>query len=94
MPSQGEAQAIDRPNIVIILADDLGWGDVGYHGGDIKTPHIDSFAKEGVILNHFYTAPICSPNTHFPARGPDRAGHLIVVIGQRTCIDRRTGFQQ
>ena len=37
-----------RPNIVILLADDLGWADVGYHGSVIKTPHIDRLAREGV----------------------------------------------
>lgn len=51
----------ERPNIVIILADDLGWGDVGYHGSDIQTPHIDRLAKEGAKLNRFYATPFCSP---------------------------------
>jgi arylsulfatase B len=56
------AVAADRqPNIVIILADDLGWNDVSYHGGEIATPHIDQLAHEGVELNRFYVAPICSP---------------------------------
>jgi len=49
------------PNIILILADDLGWRDVGYHGSDIKTPHIDRLAKNGVIFNRFYTQPTCSP---------------------------------
>ena len=42
-----DAIADERPNIVIILADDLGWADVGYHGSDIETPNIDRIAKEG-----------------------------------------------
>ena len=50
-----------QPNVVILLADDLGWADVGYHGGEIETPSIDRLASEGVRLEHFYSAPICSP---------------------------------
>jgi arylsulfatase B len=53
--------ALQKPNIVIIVADDLGWGDVGYHGGDIATPNIDRLASEGVRLENFHVAPLCSP---------------------------------
>ena len=49
------------PNVIILLADDLGWADVGYHGGPIETPAIDRLAREGVQLDRFYSAPICSP---------------------------------
>ena len=53
--------ASGRPNIVLILADDLGWNDVSYHGGDIPTPSIDRIATEGVELDRFYACPVCSP---------------------------------
>jgi arylsulfatase A-like enzyme len=49
------------PNIVFILADDLGWADVGYHGPDIKTPNIDRLAAAGAKLEAFYVQPVCSP---------------------------------
>jgi len=49
------------PNVVIILADDLGWGDVGYHGSEIATPRLDLLAAEGVVLDRFYAQPSCSP---------------------------------
>jgi arylsulfatase A-like enzyme len=50
-------QAAERPNIVYILADDLGWKDVGFHGGSIKTPHLDRLAQSSAILNAFYVQP-------------------------------------
>ncbi len=48
------------PNVVIILADDLGWSDVGYHGSEIATPRLDALATEGVVLDRFYAQPACS----------------------------------
>lgn len=71
-----------KPNIIIILADDLGWGDVGYHGSSIKTPNIDRLAKEGIELNRFYTAAVCSPTRAglLTGRYPDRFGLRTTVI--------------
>jgi arylsulfatase A-like enzyme len=63
--------AAPRPNIVILLADDLGWADVGYHGGEIETPSIDRLAREGVRLDRFYSAPICSPTRAALVTGRD-----------------------
>ena len=56
------AQAADRPNIVFILADDLGNADLGYRGSDIKTPNIDKLAAEGVRCESFYGMPVCTPS--------------------------------
>ena len=51
-----------RPNIVLILTDDQGYGDLGYHGNPkIRTPHLDRFARESVRLASFYVSPVCSP---------------------------------
>ncbi len=51
-----------RPNIVIIVADDLGWDAVGYHNKEIKTPNIDDrIVRPGLELDHFYVCPMCSP---------------------------------
>ncbi|HEX8532035.1 MAG TPA: sulfatase-like hydrolase/transferase, partial [Cytophagales bacterium] len=52
-----------RPNIVFILADDLGYGDVGAFGAtDIRTPHIDGLAQRGIKFTQFYApSPVCSP---------------------------------
>jgi hypothetical protein len=55
------ANAQSGPNIILILADDLGYGDVGAYGAtDIFTPNIDRLASEGVRLDRFYMAPSCS----------------------------------
>ena len=52
-----------KPNIVLMMADDLGYGDTGFNGNEIiKTPHLDKMATDGVKLNHFYAGgPVCSP---------------------------------
>ena len=50
-----------KPNIIIILTDDLGWGDVSYHGGSIPTPNIDKLANEGVLmLEQHVVSPVCT----------------------------------
>ena len=51
-----------KPNIVLFVADDAGWHDVGYHGSEINTPNIDKLAETGVELNQFYVYPTCSPS--------------------------------
>lgn len=51
-----------RPNIVLIMTDDQGWGEVGFHGNKvIKTPNLDRFAAEGTELTNFYVSPMCTP---------------------------------
>lgn len=49
------------PNLVYLLADDLGWKDVSYHGSEIQTPNIDKLAASGVRLEQFYAMPVCTP---------------------------------
>ena len=50
----------ERPNILLIVADDLGYGDLGVYGGDIRTPNIDALAKSGLLFTQFHTAPLCA----------------------------------
>src|SRR5258705_9350857 len=61
----GCSRAQRPPDIVILLADDLGWADVGYHGSDasgtIRTPHIDGLARGGLRLERYRTAALCTP---------------------------------
>ncbi|KEI69334.1 sulfatase-like hydrolase/transferase [Endozoicomonas elysicola] len=68
--------ADERPNVIVMVADDLGWADVGFHGGDIDTPSLDSLAEEGMELSRFYTTPICSPTRAalMTGRNPMRLG--------------------
>lgn len=72
----------NRPNIVLIVADDLGYADVGYHGSDIKTPNLDQLAATGVRLEQFYVAPMCSPTRAglMTGRYPLRFGMMRAVI--------------
>ena len=58
--SRAEA-APSHPNVVVILADDMGWKDVGYHGSEIETPNLDRLAASGAELDRFYAMPSCSP---------------------------------
>lgn len=68
MPVQGaklqEANSEERPNVVFIVADDLGWGDLAVYGHPrVKTPNLDALASEGVLLTQFYmNSPVCSPS--------------------------------
>jgi arylsulfatase A-like enzyme len=75
------AQA-EKPNIVFIMADDLGNADLGYRGSDIKTPNIDKLAKEGVQLESFHAGPVCTPSRAalMTGRYPMRYGLQTLVI--------------
>lgn len=63
--------AAERPNIVIILADDMGYSDMGSFGGEIKTPNMDALANEGVRFTQFYTHASCSPTRSTMLSGVD-----------------------
>ena len=54
-------QEIKQPNIILVMADDLGWSDIGCYGGEINTPHIDSLARDGLSFTQFYNNSICGP---------------------------------
>ena len=73
------AAAESKPNILFIVADDMGWADVGFHGSKIKTPNIDRLCREGVELNQHYVQPMCTPTRvalltgRYPSRFGDQA---------------------
>jgi len=70
------------PNIIYIIADDLGWKDVGFHKSDVKTPNIDQLAKTGVEFKEFYVQPMCTPTRAalMTGRYPFRYGLQTGVI--------------
>ena len=75
------ASAANQPNIVFIMADDLGNADVGYHGGQVKTPNIDKLAAEGVRLESFYGMPVCTPS-----RAELMTGRYAMRYGLQTLV--------
>ena len=75
------AFAANQPNIVFIIADDLGNADVGYHGGQVKTPNIDKLAAEGVRLESFYGMPVCTPS-----RASLMTGRYAMRYGLQTLV--------
>ena len=81
----GDSSHDQLPNFVIIMADDLGWGDVGYNGGPYSvTPNIDEMAKSGIIFDRFYAAaPVCSPTrgSLLTGRHPFRYGVFYANAG-------------
>ena len=81
LPAVAAAPAPDvpaRPNVILCMADDLGWGDTGYNGHPvIRTPNLDRMAREGLRLDRFYAASaVCSPTraSVLTGRSPQRAG--------------------
>ncbi len=75
------AVAQTKPNIVFIMADDLGNADLGYRGGKVKTPNIDALAREGVRLESFYGEPVCTP-----ARAALMTGRYPMRLGLQTLV--------
>jgi len=89
-----------RPNILLIVADDLGYADLGIYGGDIRTPNIDALAAEGILFTQFHTAPLCAPtramllsgnNNHVAGLGRMGAGGPIraYMPGYETHLSNR-----
>jgi arylsulfatase A-like enzyme len=70
------------PNIVFLLADDMGYADTGFHGSEIKTPNIDGIAARGAKLEQFYVQPVCSPTRAalMTGRYPMRHGLQVGVV--------------
>ncbi|QTN33902.1 sulfatase-like hydrolase/transferase [Akkermansiaceae bacterium] len=87
----------EKPNIVIFLADDAGWGDYSHSGNtQLSTPHIDSIAKEGASLENFFVCPLCAPTRaefltgrYYPRTGVSgvSTGHERLNLDEKTIAD-------
>jgi arylsulfatase A-like enzyme len=79
---ESRADDAPRPNIVYFLSDDHGWADVGWHGGEIKTPNLDKLGMAGARLEQFYVQPVCSPTRAalMTGRYPMRHGLQVGVV--------------
>ena len=76
-----------RPNFLIIMADDLGYSDLGCYGSEIRTPNLDALARRGLRMNNFYCAPFCSPSRAMMLTGLD--AHLVGFGALKEVIDPR-----
>jgi arylsulfatase A-like enzyme len=87
-------RAEQPPNVVVILADDQGWGDVSVHGNtNLSTPHIDSLARDGALLERFYVCSVCAPTRaeFLTGRYHPRGGvHGVTTGAERLNTDEKT----
>ena len=79
---------ITKPNILLIIADDMGYSDITCFGGEVQTPHIDTLAKSGIRATNFYVAPTCSPTRSMLLTGCD---HHVAGFGN---MDELAGPKQ
>jgi arylsulfatase len=84
-----------RPNIVYILADDLGYGDIGAFGGEIPTPNLDQLARDGMLLTNFYANMTCSPTRSMVMSGMDShlAGLGVMSAPKREDQKGQPGYE-
>ena len=80
----------DRPNILLLVADDLGYADLGCYGGDIETPNIDQLAKEGIRFSRFHTSPYCAPTRAMLLSGND---NHIAGMGRQGLSTSEFGYE-
>ncbi|MBW2726686.1 MAG: sulfatase-like hydrolase/transferase [Deltaproteobacteria bacterium] len=80
-PASASTTSARPPNVLLIVADDLGWKDVGYHGSEIETPNIDRIASAGLELDRMYVQPTCSPTRAalMTGKSPLRLGVLTPI---------------
>ncbi len=88
--SQKKPLDAPRPNILVLVADDLGYSDLGCFGGEIKTPNIDSLASNGILFSRFHTAPMCAPSRAMLLTGND---NHIAGVGRQALQVNVFGYE-
>jgi arylsulfatase len=94
-PVNAQLKKNSRPNILLIVADDLGYTDLGCYGGDIKTPNIDLLAGKGLLFTNFHTAPLCAPTRSMLLSGNDNhvAGMGSMFSLKGTAREGKPGYE-
>jgi arylsulfatase A-like enzyme len=85
-----EKEITKKTNIVLIVADDLGFGDIGCYGGDIQTPNIDELSHKGIKFSSFHTAPMCAPTRAMLLSGND---NHIAGMGSQGNVTEVFGYE-
>jgi len=87
---------MDKPNIIFIAVDDLGWNDVGWVNPDIISPNLNKLAKAGIVLDQYYVQPVCTPSRTAWMTGmyPYRLGmqHLVILPASPACVPTNQTF--
>jgi len=86
-PDPTDSRSGDRPNILLIVADDLGYADLGAYGSDIDTPNIDALADEGILFTQFHTSPYCAPTRAMLLSGNNNHVAGMARQGQSGLLD-------
>ncbi|WP_404477997.1 arylsulfatase [Novosphingobium sp. BL-52-GroH] len=92
-PAPQAAIALPRPNVVVILADDLGYSDIGAFGGEIATPNLDALASAGLRLTDFHAAPSCSPTRSMLLSGTDNHTAGVGAMAEVPMDRTRWGYE-
>jgi len=87
--SQSKEKKI-QPNILLLVADDLGYADLGCYGGDIETPNIDQLAENGIRFSRFHTSPLCAPTRAMLLSGND---NHIAGMGRQGLVTNEFGYE-
>ncbi|MDC1288208.1 sulfatase-like hydrolase/transferase, partial [Gammaproteobacteria bacterium] len=89
------AAANSRPNILLIVVDDMGYSDIAPFGGEIDTPNISTLAKSGMVFSDFHTAPTCSPTRSMLLSGTDNHLAGMGSMGELVTSNQigKTGYE-
>jgi arylsulfatase A-like enzyme len=93
--SASSAVSLERPNILVIIADDLGYTDIGRYGSEIRTPNLDALARSGLSFTSFYAAPTCSPSRAMLLSGLDNHLAGFGTMTEHLAVNQRgqPGFE-